>query len=395
MSAELPIEINMEVEESEMSFDMEVDGEINVTSVQGTDVTDTTAVEADVKSGKIFHKADGSRATGTAHIPVATDDADVYLTRESPFDADLMRLKKIIGGSICWNQLCDVSKAENTVTRNGVTFTKMGDGSYRLNGTATANTSFTFYAAFPLIAGKKYYVVGYVKLGNNTGYISFAGIKVDSGSGGIYVPSSTVNYNARIDVRSGDSFSNTLMYPMIVDLTSAFGSTIADYVYNLETADVGDGVAWLKALAPFKAFRPYDAGSLLSVKTSAHRMQGFVSGNSDALATCTYPLAGEELRGFLKLDSQNKLYYDGDEYQPDGSIKRNYGIRAYQSGDESDSSVLTDGTNTVYKLSTPTTEASTPYIELQATFPNGTEEFVDDRTISIPVHQESIYYVND
>lgn len=76
MSIEIPINVNMEVEESQMAFDMDVvksseslnmdvSEEIDVTVVQGTDVSDTTAVEADVLEGKKFHKADGSLATGT------------------------------------------------------------------------------------------------------------------------------------------------------------------------------------------------------------------------------------------------------------------------------------------------------------------------------------------
>lgn len=73
MSIEIPINVNMEVEESQMAFNMEVDEEIDVTVIQGTDVSDTTAVEADVLTGKKFHKADGSLATGTFSIPVPTN----------------------------------------------------------------------------------------------------------------------------------------------------------------------------------------------------------------------------------------------------------------------------------------------------------------------------------
>lgn len=68
MSIEIPINVNMEVEESQMAFDMEVDEEINVSVIQGTDVSDTTAVEADVLSGKKFHKANGDLATGSLVI---------------------------------------------------------------------------------------------------------------------------------------------------------------------------------------------------------------------------------------------------------------------------------------------------------------------------------------
>ena len=65
---------------------------------------------------------------------------------------------------------------------------------------------------------------------------------------------------------------------MVVDLTLALGSTIADYVYSLETATAGSGVAWLKRHFPkmFGSYRPYDTGSIQSVTgLSAHKMTGF------------------------------------------------------------------------------------------------------------------------
>lgn len=40
----------------------------------------------------------------------------------------------------------------------------------------------------------------------------------------------------------------------------------------------------------------------------------------------SYPLAEVELRGIPKLDANNKLYYDGDTYESDGTITRKYGI---------------------------------------------------------------------
>lgn len=63
MSEEYLIPVDMEVEEIDHSFDMDVD--VEIVSGGGTDVSDTTAVEADVLEGKKFHKADGSLATGT------------------------------------------------------------------------------------------------------------------------------------------------------------------------------------------------------------------------------------------------------------------------------------------------------------------------------------------
>jgi len=105
----------------------------------------------------------------------------------------------------------------------------------------------------------------------------------------------------------------------------------------------------------------------------------------------SYPLDSSlTLRGLPKLDGDN-FYYDGDVYKADGTVERRYGYRAYQSGDESDANVLTDGTNTVYKLATPTTEQAEPYTALQICDPAGTEEWVG---ASMPVGHDTKYYAD-
>lgn len=60
------------------------------------------------------------------------------------------------------------------------------------------------------------------------------------------------------------------------------------------------------------------------------------------------------------------LMADEDSY----TVRRNVGVRSYQSGDESDPEVLTDGTNTYYALATPTTdpETSMSRIEIGSAF---------------------------
>lgn len=60
---------------------------------------------------------------------------------------------------------------------------------------------------------------------------------------------------------------------MVIDLTQLFGSTIADYIYGLETTTAGAGVSLFKSLFP-KDYYPYNAGELMSVKTSARETVG-------------------------------------------------------------------------------------------------------------------------
>lgn len=104
----------------------------------------------------------------------------------------------------------------------------------------------------------------------------------------------------------------------------------------------------------------------------------------------SYPLDSTvTLRGLLKLED-GKLKADGDIYKASGEVVRNWGERAYQSGDESLADAITDGTTTVYKLTTPTTEQAQPFAKTQKVSPSGTEEYVT--TSVVPVGHNTEYY---
>lgn len=114
------------------------------------------------------------------------------------------------------------------------------------------------------------------------------------------------------------------------------------------------------------------------------------NGTYKPYVTNTYPIDPTDLRGLFKL-SNGKLYCEGDTRSPSGSVERNFEYRAYQSGDESLTDAITDGTHTVVKLATPTTETATPYTSPIDVEVGGTEEFIDNRTVPIPVGNETYY----
>ena len=61
----------------------------------------------------------------------------------------------------------------------------------------------------------------------------------------------------------------------ITDLTLMFGTTIADYVYNLEQSTAGSGVEWLKSYGFFtKDYYAYNAGGLVSVNVNGKKVVG-------------------------------------------------------------------------------------------------------------------------
>jgi hypothetical protein len=110
---------------------------------------------------------------------------------------------------------------------------------------------------------------------------------------------------------------------------------------------------------------------------------GSVSTDYEPYEKHSYPLDSTiTLRGIPKL-VDGKLVADGDWYPPSGECTVRFGERAYQSGDESLADAITDGTTTVYKLTTPTTSTASPYAEVQICDGNGTEEFVTDSVVPV------------
>lgn len=111
---------------------------------------------------------------------------------------------------------------------------------------------------------------------------------------------------------------------IVTDLTTMFGSTIADYIYSLETATAGAGVAKLKEWGFFtEDYYEYCEPTLKSVEG----LQSKVTRDADDNIIATYPLDSTlTLRGVPKLDSNNNLYFDGDIYPADGNGSRKYGL---------------------------------------------------------------------
>lgn len=484
---------------------------------------------------------------------------------------------EIVGGTVAWNQLLNPADfaASDTDFIDGVKITNNADGSVTINvaeGGATASRFYNLHSTrwtFP-----NHTIYG-GQTPENIVLCNTYSAATTAFSNTIYKNTyiAVQAFRPAIWVKSGCAAGTYKIYPKLHDLTLAFGSTIADYVYTLETATAGSGIAWLHKYGFFnKPYYPYNAGELLSVKTSAHKMVGFnawdeqwkqgyynsstgefVSGGNyiasknmikvlpstkyfynipnifqvlyyDAdknfiradnsvnpsinpslrLATTpnnayyvnfyvggtygttykndicfnlhwdgerdgeyapyveyTYPLDDDlELRGIPKLDANNNLYYDGDEYASDGTVTRRYGIidlgslewllkytinehffeadftnavknraeafictKWYANAGYVTSSEMPDksaqllnqsghgriwindsdytdtatfktamsGVMLVYELATPTTESAEPYTNPQIVDDFGTEEYIDEREVPIPVGHNTTY----
>lgn len=357
-------------------------------------------------------------------------------------------MDKLIGGTVAWNQLFPY----RTTTFSGTGWNLKGNGDGTLTITVTDTTATSTTATNPTALSD-----GVMTL--NHKYLWLSGnslIRVDIKSMAIYTDTIFNCTNAgysNIAIIFTDLPQGTYtIKPMLIDLTQMFGSTIADYIYSLEQANTGDGVAWFKRLFP-KDYYPYNSGELMSVQTSAHVMR---DANDNVIGN--YPLDSDlVLRGIPKLDANNDLYYDGDTYESNGTVTRKYGIvdlgtltwtyvasdtvfyasisdkrdglatvrcgsrympgglsgystSDYLIGQSSNASLLKrifisdpnyntasafkaslNGVMLVYELATPTTETADPFAQYQIVDADGTEEYVDERTVPIPVGHESNY----
>lgn len=306
----------------------------------------------------------------------------------------------LIGASVTENQKAAELVSENYSYSNGVTISASGNV-----------TTISFNSGGNKLMYDKRRYSGVVVPGNHVAYAKIVGLDSSSLSTnymfGYTLPSSESSSTLEITtnrdwfltrIRENGACGASIYFPQAVqgesitcrgfqltDLTAKFGSSIADYVYSLEQQTAGSGIAWLRTYGFITDdYRPHNTGTIESVEATAKVVRD--ENNENAV---TYPLGTDTLRGIFKLDANNKLYADGDRKKADGTITRYYGTRAYQEGDESLADAITDGTTTVYKLSTPTTETSTPFTSPQIVYPDGTEEFVTEN--GVPVGHETKY----
>jgi hypothetical protein len=351
----------------------------------GTNISETTVGgELTSLNSNLTSLEDEVDSIGTA---TSTEETEPYLFKSSAREnvvGNIMSVHKIIGGTVAWNQLYP-KHTGHRYSGTALTVSVDSDGYVVINGTSEEDES------IQLTTGPSSFPANHVGMWIKDGSNNIAWGR--SGFGSYIIRNAQIikhneNFNGYVVIKTGvgKTYNNDKIRFMLFDLTQMFGTTIADYIYSLEQATAGAGVAFFRNLFP-NDYYPDNVGELISVKTSAHVMR---DANNNIIGN--YPLEPDlELRGIPKLDSNNKLYYDGDEYTPSGNVQRRYEKRAYQSGDESLADAITDGTNTVVKLATPTTETADSYDKQQVFDVTGTEEYVDTRTIPIPVGHDTFF----
>ena len=213
---------------------------------------------------------------------VFVEDSVPYQFRTSGGSSDIgdREYDEVVGGSIVWNQNVNGATLPATQTINGISFTNDNDGSISVSGTATSWTRLDNVTPSKTWAAHKYLLCGCPSGGSQSTYslaLRGQGVdKIDTGNGIVWDASSNGYKGICIYVQNGTEIATAIKFkPQLFDLTKMFGSTIADYIYNLEQTTAGAGVAWFKKFFP-KDYYAYDAGTMMHVSgLSSHDMVGF------------------------------------------------------------------------------------------------------------------------
>lgn len=274
----------------------------------------------------------------SGQVEITTDTAP-YVYRAVPVqNAYKEKMKKIVGASVVWNQLVQNGNFASLGNWKGGTNTNVSVANNTLSATpkdATASGNRFIYNNgdfFTLYSTHKYLIKSFAtstgsikyQLIQNNPYAALGTVTVNCSTSKTLVycitsPSSDTLTGRVNIVFDGRDYLNVEDL-QIIDLTAMFGTTIADYVYTLETSQSGSGIAWLQSYGFFtEDYYAYKQNKLESGCVSAHKTY-----DGETLLTNT-ELSPITLRGLFKL-STDKLTVDGDEYNADGSVTRKYGI---------------------------------------------------------------------
>lgn len=224
---------------------------------------------------------------GDAEQLVATqviEEQALYSYRTSGGNVDIGNRsynKKIVGGTLGVNQQVRKTSLPNGTWSN-LTVTRNDDGSITLNGSTDGRTSIGNIAYTNIAKGHVYFMQACVGLTLHTGSWSITnnanyGAQICKDNGTYSSPGGLV-----LEVMTARTFNNQKAYLQVIDLTVLLGSTIADYLASLDSANLGAGVAWFRKYFP-KLYYAYNDSSLMSVNTSAHKMVGFNQYDKDTV----------------------------------------------------------------------------------------------------------------
>lgn len=255
---------------------------------------DTNVADLDERKAEIdgYYETFTSGQTNQLIATEAVTDTEPYNYRKTGGANDVgdRVYDTLVGGSVVWNQLAPLDASEYVGTTSNVSFT-MTDGVFTFKS-LTDSSVYKNRRYECLTPGHKYFVTA--KIYNPSAKTGSIGFRINDGmvnnTAVISIPSEMTGYETFsaigvpgenqtcIAIASqaslpADAYFNVKDF-MVIDLTAALGSTIADYVYSLETATAGAGVAWFKKYFP-GIYYGYCEPHFEHVHTSAKETVGF------------------------------------------------------------------------------------------------------------------------
>lgn len=184
---------------------------------------------------------------------VATRTSETHKQTATSTDFNLstadggIEVERVVGKSFKSKNLLKPTLA--TTTSNGVTCTNNGDGTYTLNGTATANTTFNFAVNQKLPSGTYKYICQPYKITDITATIADSTNNKTYYDGYSFTVSTDITYVARIYIANGITVNNVIYKPILTTDTSATYSDFTPYGIHSSgqygCVDLGD-LEWTK-----------------------------------------------------------------------------------------------------------------------------------------------------
>lgn len=240
---------------------------------------DTNVADLDERKAEIdgYYETFTSGQTNQLIATEAITDTEPYIYRKTggPNDVGDRVYDTLVGGSVVWNQLIPTAN-RNFVSTNDDTreyvqlavrtfeapYVQMMQ-SVAISSTGKRDFLLTLQAS---TFGKGLYIVHNGVAQNIAFYI---GRDTELVYGHRYLLS--MNFTGVDPTTVGGVKAEDIQF---IDLTAALGSTIADYVYSLETATAGAGVAWVRRYFS-KEYYAYAEPHFEHVQTSAKCTVGF------------------------------------------------------------------------------------------------------------------------
>lgn len=193
-------------------------------------------------------------------------DTEPYLFRTTGGSSDVgnrLNLRSIVGGTIAWNQLVQNIHKSVTITNANTGYTL-----YTLENVSFSVNHVYLFNIDAIVSANGRYRLRYpqVDVDVTENYRSIRKISASD-----YLSAFSIQTYSTDGENATFEFDNITLF----DLTQMFGSTVADYIYNLEQSTAGAGVALFRSMFP-KPYYEYNAGELISVQgLTSHDMVGF------------------------------------------------------------------------------------------------------------------------